>query len=351
MKLYTPYKTLLLTLTLGLSCLLSGCATQRATVERMGADVALRFAENNLVGPMLAGDDMSMACGSGEAMTPMIMAIGGGFNADDDQLVTLLYTVAALCTESRGLEQELRYLRASRSNNIDEAQDARIGQKRLAALAAKRQYQAYVRFEHYQKKNGIVLGEKCPTFKRDFDELVFMTGLLSGLQAIVNDINSQNSIGVPKDIAPLVDRSMVCLNNEKWFGVPMAARAVVWSMLPGAGEGQDPWATLEQSLKIGESKGVRLAHALYATVAATKEDNPHLRDAFKRFAASQNSESFKLNNKYQLFDQMGGAVLLALADRYWTSNTGSRTPEGGLETFWDDQQGARDVGIAIDDLL
>ncbi len=331
---------------------LCACSTQRSSVERMGANVALRFTENNLIAPMLTNDDVGMACASGESMTPMIMALGGGFGADDDQLVTLLYTMAALCVEDRALEQELRYLRASRTNNIDEAQDARIIQKRLSALAAKRQYNAYLRIEHYYGNKNIILGDNCPTFQRDFDELVFMVGLISGLQAIVNDISSQNMVGVPKDIAPKVDRAMACLNNDKWFGVPMATRAVVWSLLPGSGANQDPLAVLSQSMQIGERKGVRLSHALYAMVVYTKEDDAHLREVFKRFAATQNSPNFKLNASYRLLDRMGETVLMGVADRYWTSHTSSRTPDDGLEKFWDDQQAQqKDVGITIDDIL
>ena len=38
------------------------------------------------------------------------------------------------------------------------------------------------------------------------------------------------------------------------------------------------------------------------------------------------------------------------ADRYWTTNAGTRTPIGGLLRFWDEQQPV-DTGIEIDDLL
>lgn len=335
----------------GLTCTLSACDPFR-NPERIGANVALRFTERHMVGPMLADDDVSMACASGEATAPLILATGGGLGADDDQLATLLYTTAALCAENRAIEEELRYMRASRVNGVEEAQDARIEQKRLAALAAQRQYKAYQRFVHYyESKGNLHIGEKCPRFGSDFDEIVYMLGLLSGMQAIINDISAQGAVGVPKDIAPKVDRAMACLDNDKWFGVPLASRAAVWSLLPGAGEGKDPWATMKQSMRIGERKGVRLAHALYATAAYSKADDARLRDALKSFAATQDSQDFSPNAQYHLFDRMGEMVVTNISDRYWTEHTGTRTPSGSIGKFWDEQAEKPDSGVKIDDLL
>ena len=47
-----------------------------------------------------------------------------------------MYSAAGICAEQKALEAELRYLRASKVNQVTEAQDARIEQKRWAALAA-----------------------------------------------------------------------------------------------------------------------------------------------------------------------------------------------------------------------
>lgn len=54
-----------------------------------------------------------------------------GMGADPAKLAVFMYVAAGLCAEERALENELRYLRASRANMIEEAQDARINQKRL----------------------------------------------------------------------------------------------------------------------------------------------------------------------------------------------------------------------------
>jgi hypothetical protein len=42
--------------------------------------------------------------------------------------------------------------------------------------------------------------------------------------------------------------------------------------------------------------------------------------------------------------------ILAVSDRLWTEATGSRTPIGGLGTFWDDASPAEEA-LDINDLL
>ena len=88
---------------------------------------------------------------------------------------------------------------------------------------------------------------------------VYLLGMVSGLQAMTNDINSGGAVNVPKDIAGIVERGMACLDNEKFWGAPMATRAVIWTLLPGAGDGKpEPYATMKESMQIGEKKGVRV---------------------------------------------------------------------------------------------
>lgn len=321
-------------------------------IKRFGANQSLRFVENNLVGPMLESHDADMACYSGAAIAPLIQSTSG-LGADNQQLLTLLYLTSGSCAEQSSFEQELRYLRASRNKQVEEAQDARISQKRYAELAARRQYQSYQNFTHYyEQRFDIRIGDSCPAFDKDLDELVYLLGLIQGLQAIQNDINSQNAVGVPKDIAAKAERAMACLDNEKWWGAPMAARALVWNMLPGSGEGQKPWQVFEQSQQIAERHGVRMAHALYAISATAKNDEQHLRKALRAFGATEApNSSFKLNEAYAQVDAISNSIIMNNADRYWTTNTGKRTPIGGLLHFWDEKQQPAETGIEIDDLL
>ncbi|MFM9598164.1 hypothetical protein ACKI1O_53900, partial [Streptomyces scabiei] len=76
-----------------------------------------------------------------------------------DLLGTLLFATAAMCAEANAQESELEYLRATRQNRIEDAQDARILEKRQMATAARREYHAYQHFEHFfTHRYGIEIG-------------------------------------------------------------------------------------------------------------------------------------------------------------------------------------------------
>ena len=325
------------------STVLSGCSY----IIKSGANIALRFSENHIVPPILAMDDPDMICNSGNALTPAIMATKD-MGADPTRMAVLLYSGAGLCAESQSLEQELRYMRASKAGQVAEAQDARIAQKRWAAIAAERQYKGYLLFaERWEAKYKYKLGDSCPTMRSDLDQTVYMLGMLSGLQAMTNDINSGGEVNVPKDIAAIVERGMVCLDNTKFWGVPNATRAVIWTLLPGAGDGKpDPYVTLKESMAIGEQKGVRLPFAMYAIAAQASGDDAKIRDALRSYANSI-GEDKAVNPNFKLFDSMAGLMVRGVSDRYWTENTGVRTGDGGMTMFWDDKANTSE----LDDLF
>lgn len=328
---------------IGASVLLSACDPVAFISNQ-----SLRFVEKKLVPPMLRDNDVVMACQSGVATAPLILATEN-LGADANQLGTLLMTTAGLCAEIEGYEQELRYLRAARAGQVEEAQDARIAQKRFAELAARRQLIAYERFvKYYEKRYEIKIGEECTDFYKDFDEFVYMLGLITGLQAVLNDIIAQQVVGVPMDIAAKAERAFSCLDNKKWWGVPLGVRAVVWNVLPGADEGKDPWGALSAAMAQGEVSGVRLPHAMYALSAAGKDDNARLRDAIKRYAGVK--EDFKQNPDYRLADAMAGLIINMLSDKLWTEGAGTRTPPGMLGKFWD-EQAEKAEAVDIGDLL
>ena len=283
-----------------------------------------------------------MACNSGNALTPAIMATKD-MGADPTRMAVLLYSAAGMCAENRALDAELRYLRASKDGKVSEAQDARVEQKRWARLAAERQYTGYQLFaERWQAKYKYKLGDSCPSMRKDLDQTVYLLGMLSGLQSMTNDINSGGQANVPKDIAAIVERGMTCLDNNKYWGAPMATRAVIWILLPGADEGKpDPYLTLQQSMQIGEQKGVRLAHALNAIAAQTSGDDAKIRDALRKYAASR-EEDKPVNPEFRLVDAMAGQMIQGVADRYWTEHTGVRAADDGMSVFWDDQVSAGD---------
>ncbi len=327
------------------AALMSGCSQ----INKTGANIALGFAENHLIPPVFKIDDVGMGCASGEALTPLMMATES-LGADPHEIAVVLYASAGLCAEQRAFEYELSYLRASKANLIDQATDDRIMQKRMAELAARRQFEAYKNLEAYfETRKKWVIGTTCPKFKRDFDEVVYMLGLITGVQAMVNDIAAQQVVGVPKDIAAKVERAMQCLDNNKWWGAPLATRATIWTLLPGAGDGKgDPWETIKQNMRVADRTGVRLPYALYAMAAQAKGDEALIRDALQQYAATKDAA---VNPNYRLVDAMARVIIENISDRYWTEKTGSRTPLGSLGKFWDDKAAEQDDGVQIDDLL
>lgn len=336
------FKTLSLTaLTLVASLGMSSCSQ----INRMGANIALGFAEKYVAPPILSVSDTNMACESSNAMTPLIVTTQA-MGANAAKLGVLMYSGAALCAEDAAINEELRFMRASDAGSIEEAQDARIAQKRWSGVAAYRQYEAYKMYAEYiESKQKIKLGEDCPKLRTDMDQTIYLLGLLSGLQAVQNDVASQNVIGVPKDIAAKVERGMTCLDNEKYWGAPLAIRAAIWSLLPGADIGKpDPFLVMKQQAQLGEKKGVRLAHAVYAMAAAASGDDAKIRDAIRTYGESVGNVS--VNPEYRLFDEMGGTVVRNVSDRYWTENTGKRTPlDDGMIRFWDEEM---DMGPSVE---
>ncbi len=335
-----------LTVVAASALLMTGCSQ----IIKGGATIALRFSENHLVPPIVQMEDTNMICQSGNSMTPLIVATQS-MGADPTKMAVLLYAGAGLCAEDEALKAELNYLRSARAGKVEEAQDARIEQKRWAEIAARRQFAAYQMFNQtWERDYKIKLGDQCPSMKTDLDQTIYLLGMVSGLQAVTNDINAQGAVNVPKDIAAIVERGMKCLDNEKFWGTPTAIRAAIWTLLPGASEGKpDPFQTMKDQTRIGERTGVRLPHAIYALAAQATGKDEYIRDALRTYGKTVEN-NMAVNPKFKLFDAMGAHLVMGIADRYWTEKTGTRTPDGGLTRFWDEKP-ADETGINVDDLL
>lgn len=319
--------------------ILQGCGM----VYKSTGDILMGFGRAEMLPYMMSDNDTRIACAAGEAQTPLLMAFER-VGSHPDKLAVLMYVTASSCTDELALNQELRYLRAIKQGNVAEAQDARIMQKRYAAMSARRQYEAYTRlmsaFKH--PKDG-----QCPKLKKEFDQLVWMIGMVGGVQALMNDGVADGSVGVPRDIAAKVERGAACLNNDQWWGTPRGIRASIWNILPMlAPANAEPWKELQQASEKGFRDGVRLGSAMYALAAYSKGDQQHLRKAIRDFAANDKN----INPEYRMMDAMAATIVEGISDRIWTEATGKRTPLGGLGTFWDDAA-KNQPSINIDDLL
>ena len=337
---FASMSALVRVLTVGIAILtLQGCGM----IYKTTGDVLMGFGRSEMLPYMMADDDTRIACAAGEAQTPLLMAFER-VGAHPDKLAVLMYVTASSCTDALAMEAELDYLRAVNQGNVAEAQDARILQKRYAAMSAKRQYYAYQRMVNVYDSKG---DNQCPKLKSDFDELVWMIGLVGGVQSLMNDGVADGTVGVPRDIAAKVERGAACLDNEKWWGVPRGVRASIWTLLPMlAPKNAQPWAELENSAKLGFQDGVRLGSAMYVLSAYSKGDNQRLRKAIRDFAANGDNR----DPEYLMMDAMAHSIIEGVSDRMWTEATGKRTPLGGLGTFWDDASKSK-PSVNIDDLL
>ena len=227
------------------------------------------LAKEHTVPYMLGTEDLAVSCAMSESLSPLLMAFGR-VTSNPDQLGVMLGLSAGACEEQRAWDNELRYLRAMRDLRPDEAEDALITQKRHLTTAAKRQFSAYNHHVNYYGEPG---GE-CPDLDDEFDQFIWIAGMLSGLQALNNEIQSTTGIGVPKNIAAKVERGTSCLDDDQWWGVPMAMKAAVWAMLPGAlPQGENAWERLDAAQAKGEEARVRLPNVLYAMAAYTNGKN------------------------------------------------------------------------------
>ncbi|WP_207308772.1 hypothetical protein [Marinobacter caseinilyticus] len=324
---------------------MSGCGVINHMMYKTTGDVMKGFSKEHTVPYLLQGGDLAMGCAMSEATSPLLMSFGR-VTSDPDQLAVMLYLTSGGCAEERAREFELEALSALHALQAGKAEDAGIRQKRAYALAAKRYFKAW---HHHNTYYGAPDESDCPSFDEDMDAFVYMAGLLSGLQALNAEIQSTSAIGVPKNVGSTVARATRCLDNDKWWGAPMALRATVWAMMPGAEpNGEDAFERLETADQQGEAAGVRLPHVFHAIAAINKDDEEALKDVIRRHAEA--IETTPAAKDWVMVDRMATQVILAISDRMWVENVGYRTPMGKLGTFWDDPVETTET-MNLDDIL
>lgn len=314
-----------------LTLISSGCSINRTIGTQVNT-----FSMEHVLPAAMQMDDINLICHSNESFLPLLVGFRE-FKVDTDLMMAVSYAGAAMCTEHEAVEKELWSAQAEKQGWVSIAQDARIAQQLLNRDAGVRQLKAYTHMASYFRNNyGYEIGdEKCPSFKKDLEEHVMLVGATSALQALQNDIASGRLIDVDMGIPAKVSRAMKCLDNDKWWGEPKAIRAALTTILPeNAAAEAKAWQELQESTDIGLQSGVRLTHAIYASMAAGKDREELLRDALKRFEAIPNDA---LSAKYRLLDQMAAMQIRHIADRYWMRNQGRRAPTINFSRFWDER--------------
>lgn len=327
------------------SVLLSGCGVVNHMIYKTTGDVMQGFSRNHTVPYLMESSDLAMGCAMSEATAPLLMSFGR-VTSEPDQLAVMLYLSAGGCAEEQAREYELAGLASMNARNANEAEDAMIRQKRAYTLASERYFKAWKHHNAYYGEPG---NGECPDFDDDMDEFIYLAGLLSGLQALNAQIQSTSSIGVPANIGSVVARATGCLENDKWWGAPMALRATVWAMIPGAlPMGEDAFERLEIADKQGKEAGVRLAHVFHAIAALNKGDQDMVKNVIREHARSL--DETPADEQWRFVDAMATNMIVAISDRLWVEHTGHRTPMSQFGTFWDDKQEAVET-MDLDDLL
>nr|WP_228289251.1 hypothetical protein [Marinobacter salinisoli] len=314
-------------------------------IYKTTGDVMQGFSRDHTVPYLLESDDLAMGCAMSEATAPLLMSFGR-VTSEPDQLAVMLYLSAGGCAEEKAREHELAGLAAMYGLKAVEAEDAMIRQKRAYMLAAKRYHKAW---QHHNAFYGEPDSGDCPGFSDDMDEFIYMAGLMSGLQALNAQVQSTASLGVPANIGSIVARATSCLDNEKWWGAPMALRATVWAMIPGAlPQGEDAFERLQRADEQGEAAGVRLPHVFHAIAALNQGDDEKVKAVIRDHAEAISDRPADWD--WRFVDAMATDMIVAISDRMWVENTGHRTPLGQLGSFWDDQQEEVET-MDLDDLL
>ncbi len=314
---------------------------------RPAGDATVLLGESVVLPVALRTDDTMMNCVSNELNIALIMSTKR-VTHNPTALGTLMHFGLGTCEEERAFVQELEYLKYIRMQMPDMAQDALIEQKRHHLKAAKRFMAAWTLFSEEFKH--IEIGATCPKLEQTYDQLVWLLGILAGGLAMNHDLLSGTGIGVPKNIAAVTERAMGCLPNEKWFGIPLSFKALIWTLLPGAiPEGEDNWARFEEADKLGEAAGIRVPHLLHVIAAHTKGDDERTRQVIKRHVESLKEVPTK--PEYAIFDASATEGIQRISDRMWVTATGHRTPNGGLGTFWDENPADDIETVDLDDLF
>ncbi len=307
-----------------LAVALAGCMS---TFQSTTGDVMSDYSTRHLIPWVLANGDTGIACETGVSMVSFLVSFERVTDPPHGAAIPTLLS-AGVCAQEQAYEADLASRRAIRRADVPAAKDARILEKRHNVVAARRYLAAWQAMVAMFGEPGAA----CPIFETRYEELVYTLGMVSVVQALQHDMAAESRVGVPLDAPAKAARGTACLNNDRWWGVPQALRAVIWVSVPGtAPDGADAWAELEQATAIGEKAGVRLAHAFQAQAAAGAGREDVLKQAIVAHA-----ESLKQTppaDEWATVDRFGTLQVQNLSDRLWTDAEGHRTPFGGLGTF------------------
>ncbi len=327
-----------------ITLLSAGCTHNM--VRDMAGSGMVSFGNEYIAPWFMASDDTDVMCAMGEGMGAMAYPLGPNV----DPMIPMLTLASGMCAGERAKEEELRYIRAMRKNDAEEAQDALTMQKRWLELAARRQYFGYQAVERYF--GGV--GDECPEFSDRNEKMSFMFGLFGGIQAFQTDLSNGGTAGVPLSVMPKSIKALDCLDNEEFWGLPLAIKSSVDIMKANIGGEKESLSVamgqLESASQIGQKQGVRIVQLVQASLYSAMGREDLTKQVIREHVKLK--QTVAANPELKILDEMTTRGLRLISDKMWTQNTGQRTPYNALGTFWDDQTaGGAAQGMDIEDLL
>ncbi len=315
----------------------------RSTLYSQTGKIVGGYAVDHMMPYLLGSDDADFACSTGTGLGGFALSFERVTDPPNRAALSVM-AAAALCSEAGAREKELDYLLAIQQGKSAAAEDARIAEKRLRARAARRYHASWNRLVQAYGDPTV----SCPEFESESDKSIFLLGLFSGVEAVLNDRAAEGDAQVPLDLPRLAAKAAECLTDQAFWGVPSALKAAVWTSVPGATPaGSDPWAVLEAAAVAGDATGVRLARAMQieSLNGAGRQD-----DVKRALAALAKSEAAVPSAApFRLLDANAHLIALHMSDRIWVTQTGHRTPMGSLGTFPGGAAAHEDSGL-LDDL-
>lgn len=288
-----------------------------------------RFTVGRVVDRGMAVPDVPKVCALGASLAHPLAAASREARPPRKAMVIAELT-SATCEQSLAWEAELDGLRAKRNlATLGEARaaeitDAKIREQRAHTAAARRFWRAFVQLE---AEYGTIGDEKCPGIAKR-DEIVYVTGLVAGMLAVLHDRAGGGDVNVPLDTIGKVSRGASCVDDAAWWHVPTALQAASWAIIPGSGPaGVDPWAKAEEAADAGDASGVRVARALEVLVAANAGRSDVLVPAIEAHAASL--AATPQSEEWALLDEYARLVSIHQSDVLWMEAAGHRTPTFG----------------------
>lgn len=270
--------------------------------------------------PYLALDrDLEVACSFGEVGIALTNTVSG---YKSEQALSVAWTMSGLCAEldarEAALQSQLHRIHLPASARAAAATDARLAAARRHLIAGQRFDKGY-----HWALSAYGGSEDCK-LRSEFDEGVYLLGLMAGLLAQVNDGEAGGSVGVPLNQIIEVGRATECLDDARWWGIPSAARYAGWATVPGSGPTDvDPWAGLRASAAIGDAAGQGIPRALWLFSAANAGDSVLVREILEGWPQVDPD----LDVQWPLLDSYARVIARQEADLLWIAEQGHRAPE------------------------